>query len=83
MPVTDEDPEEITSWKDWLSKNTINAVLSISTDISILTAIKAGYRIDEFCSKFVSGEMILPNVKEINGLWYIGDRLLIPHTGTI
>ncbi len=36
-----------------------------------------------FVKKFVSGEKILPNVREVNGLWYIGDRLLIPRTGNI
>ncbi len=59
------------------------SALLIATDERVLKDIRNGYLSDEFCKKFVSGEKILPNVREVNGLWYIGDRLLIPHTGNI
>ncbi len=84
--VTDSDPEEILSWKKWLTQNTshsINATFSISSDTKMLDTITSGYKDDEFCTKFTSGESILPEVKEINGLWYIGDRLLVPRVGSI
>ncbi len=84
-PVTDADPEEISSWKDWLAKNTssVNMTFSISSDMKMLDMIRSGYKDNKFCSKFVSGDLILPEVKEINGLWYIGDRLLVPRVGMI
>lgn len=84
--VTDSDPEEISSWKEWLAQNTthsVNAMFSISSDTKMLDMIRSGYKDNEFCTKFVSGESILLEVKEINGLWYIGDRLLVPHAGSI
>ncbi len=48
-------------------------VNQISADKAFLNKLKAGYSSDEFCKKFVSGQSILLNVWEINGLWYIGD----------
>ncbi len=80
-PVTDSDPEEILPWKKWLTMNTsnlINATISISSDTKMLDMIQASYQHNKFCNKFISGESILPEVKEINILWYIGDCLLIP-----
>ncbi len=85
-PVTDSDPDEISSWKDWLAQNmtsSVNATLSISSDSKMLDTIHDGYKNDDFCTKFISGETILPEVKEINSLWYIGDRLLVPQVGSI
>ena len=55
----------------------VNAVLSITYDPDILKRIKDGYSNDEFCvhvSKTGMNGWTLSN-----GLWYIGDRLLIPH----
>jgi hypothetical protein len=61
---------------DELDPNSINAVLSIATDESILKKIKIGYTEDEFCKRVASSSM--KGWHESNGLWYIGDRLLIP-----
>lgn len=89
-PVPDINPTEVDCWKSWLKAVSLlisaslvasvqqQASLLISTDERVLKDIKAGYLTDLFCKKFISGESILPNVKEVNGLWYIGDRLLIP-----
>jgi hypothetical protein len=52
-------------------------VLSVTTDHSILDKIKAGYETDEFC-KHVTGTS-MKGWSTSNGLWYINDRLLIPH----
>ncbi len=93
--VPDCDPSEVDSWKSWLEAATLmhssvpvmavqqKSALLIATDERVLKDIRNGYLSDEFCKKFVSGEKILPNVREVNGLWYIGDRLLIPRTGNI
>ncbi len=85
-PVMDSDLEEISSWKEWLTMNTsnsINTTISISSDNKMLDTIKASYQHNEFCNKFISEELILPEVKEINGIWYIGNHLLVPQVGSI
>ncbi len=79
--VPDADAAEVqaNNWSQWLgSQKSVNAVLNIEIHKHILDDIKLGYSNNEFCKKFVSGQSILPNVKDINGLWYIGDQLLIP-----
>ncbi len=93
--VPDADPAEVDCWKSWLEAASPSilatpvasvqqqSLLLISTDERVLKEIKAGYLTDQFCKKFVTGKNILPNVKEVNSLWYIGDRLLIPHTGNV
>jgi hypothetical protein len=59
----------------------VGAVLAIATDQTVLDAIKAGYASDGYCLKIASSSM--PGSKCINGLWYVGDCLLIPRTGNI
>jgi len=54
----------------------IGAVLSITTDQTVLDTIKAGYASDDYCLKIAASCM--PGTTYINGLWYIGDHLLIP-----
>jgi hypothetical protein len=49
--------------------------LEITSDASILAKIKAGYIDDEFCKRVAASKM--KGWQQINGLWYIGDRLLI------
>jgi hypothetical protein len=44
--------------------------------MSILKQIKEGYLQDEFCKRVAATEM--KGWRKANGLWYIGDRLLIP-----
>ena len=61
----------------------INAILSIATDPSVLQTIQNGYTLDEFCKKVIASPNSTPGLSSSNGLWYIGDRLLIPRTGTI
>jgi hypothetical protein len=71
-------PDEKLSETEW-SRNSINAILSISTDENILKSIKEGYTVDPFCKKLITNGTSVHGVTERNGLWYIGDRLLIPH----
>ena len=52
------------------------AILSVTTDKSILEKIKAGYLMDEFCKRVASTSM--KGWNSSNGLWYINDCLLIP-----
>lgn len=84
--VDDFDPDEVPCWQAWLAKHPVASVqssLEISADNCLLDSILEGYKNNEFCHKFVTGQKILPNVCEVNNLWYIGDRLLIPRTGNI
>jgi hypothetical protein len=55
--------------------------LSISTDKSFLRDVKGGYLEDKFAKKLTAGAMI-PGVREENRLWYVGDHLVIPRTGS-
>jgi hypothetical protein len=65
------------------SKPSVNAILSITTDPSVLHMIQDGYLNDDFCKKIIASPESTPGVSTANGLWYIGDRLLIPRTGII
>ena len=59
----------------------INANLSIIMDKSILLQILARYKEDEFCKHVAASSM--KGWHELNGLWYIGMRLLIPHVANL
>lgn len=60
------------------SSVSVNSVLRITTDISVLQNIKAGYLHDKFCKKLTDNHTSIVGVKKVNDLWYIGDCLLIP-----
>jgi hypothetical protein len=61
----------------------IHATISITADPSVLKTIRNGYSDDEFCKKVILSAPSTAGISTSNGLWYIGDRLLIPCTGTI
>jgi hypothetical protein len=61
--------------------NPVAAILSTTTDLSVLESIKHGYTLDEYCAKLTCSA--IPGTKCINGLWYVGSCLLIPRTGEI
>jgi hypothetical protein len=52
-------------------------------DVAVITQIKKGYEGDAFCKKLISAGSSVPGVKEVNGLWYVGSRLLIPRVGSV
>jgi RNase H-like domain found in reverse transcriptase/Integrase zinc binding domain len=60
---------------------TVNAVLKITSDNDILKMIRDGYKEDEFCKRIASSNMKGWTLS--NGLWYIGDRLLIPQVTSL
>ena len=62
-------------------KHPIGAVISITTDHSVLESIKTGYKSDVFCLHLA--ENTVPGAHLVNSLWYISDRLVIPRTGDI
>ena len=59
----------------------INAILTITTDRDILERIKTGYLQDEFCKHVTTTSM--KGWRLVNDLWYIGNRLLIPRVTDI
>ena len=59
----------------------INATSCITTDLSVLEAIKTGYATDDFCQHL--SQVDTPGAKFVNRLWYVGDRLLIQRVGDI
>ena len=77
----DENTDDLPPHAIW--SNSINAVLSVTTDTSVLADIIQGYKLDTFCKKVVESGSNMKGVRESNGLWYIGDRLLIPRVADI
>jgi hypothetical protein len=45
--------------------------------------IQDGYAADEFCQKIIKSGSPTQGVSTSNGLWYVSDRLLIPHYSNI
>ncbi len=78
VPDADLNEVQANNWSQWASSNAVHSVLNIEIHKRILKDIKLGYDKDEFCKKFISGQSILLNIKQVNGLWYLGDYLLIP-----
>jgi hypothetical protein len=55
------------------------STMSISADKMFLDEIKAGYQEDNWVTKtLVEARPSLPGIKLVNGLWYVGDCLVIP-----
>jgi hypothetical protein len=57
--------------------------MMLEADASLLDEIRHGYKSDKYCKKLKSASASFSDLKEINGLWYIGNRLIVPRTGTI
>jgi hypothetical protein len=61
----------------------VSAVLSIAVNKEVLTKIKASYSKDVFCVQLALKALSDRSIKQKDGLWYIHDHLVIPHTGSI
>ena len=59
------------------------AFLTINTDPLLLKTVLAGYHSDPFCIKLLNSSESVPSLTERDGLLYIGDRLVVPHVGTL
>ena len=59
------------------------AVLTVSTDSKLSGDIKSGYETDAFCQRILRNRESFPAIKVVDGLIYIGSRLVIPCAGTI
>ena len=62
----------------WSHKSSIPiaAILQISMDTCILNDIKKGYKEDKFWTQLSTCGMC--RITQVNGLWYMGLRLIIP-----
>jgi len=65
------------------ASHSVNATLCITTDPSILHDIQNGYQHDDFCKRLMEPTFNLKGVSSSNGLWYIGDWMIIPHVNNI
>jgi hypothetical protein len=85
MPSLDEncDSDAEDELECCVLNTSFNAVLSVSADEKFLHDIHTGYEVDDFCRKLSSSEQGMPGIHLVNGLWYIGDRLLIPCYGSL
>jgi hypothetical protein len=79
--LTNEGESPVPRHDAWLNNNSVNVTLSISADESFLCDVKEGYIEDNFAKKLMAGSTI-PGVHEAHGLWYVGNRLVIPRTGS-
>ena len=61
----------------------VAATLAISTDPKISEDIKVGYQSDPFCQRVMKNLESFPGTKIVDGLIYIGSRLVVPRVGTI
>ena len=69
-------------WNNWMKAASCNTVMHVSADKSFLEAVRKGYLEDAFCKKLASAETSIKGMSCRNGLWYVGDRLIIPRVGT-
>jgi hypothetical protein len=61
----------------------VASVLTVSSDPKISGDIRVGYTSDSFCQKILKNQDSFPTVKVVDGLIYIGSRLVVPRVGTI
>jgi hypothetical protein len=50
----------------------------VSVDDDMISRIRSGYKADPWCQKLISASRGMPEVRLKDGLWFIGDRLIVP-----
>ena len=75
--------EAATALADGLEIISVSTTLNISTDKLLLQEIWDGYTIDPWCKKLPSTTASWPDLQLRDGLWYVGNQLIIPHTGSL
>jgi hypothetical protein len=66
-----------------LTLELVTAVFSIATDSALLRDILKGYSVDPFCMKLVKNFLSVPGLMKVEGLFYLGSRIVIPRFGDI
>ena len=59
------------------------AVLSVAMDPKLSEAIRVGYGSDLFCQRLRKNLDSFPTIKVVDGLIYMGSRLVVPRVGTL
>jgi hypothetical protein len=57
--------------------------LSITADKDFLRMLREGYDWDPWTKSLISAAHGINNLKLIDGLWFLDDRLLIPNAGSL
>ena len=78
LPVGEATPSVQSRHESWMA-GLVNVTMTISVDQSFQNDVKRGYLEDNFVKKIATGTNV-PGMHEENGLWYVGDRLIIPCT---
>ena len=77
----EENEDNAPLWQKWTGGT--NAVLSVAADQEFLENIRNGYKTDAFCKQVLAGTHKMNGIAEKDGLWYIGDRLLVQGLGLV
>ena len=72
------DNTPLTSIASLVSVNPAKTKISLSYDEDTLLTLREAYRNDPWCQKLISASCGIPNLNIKNGLWFLGDRLIIP-----
>lgn len=59
------------------------STLEITADKSFLQAIRSGYEIDKWCKTLPAAAVSWPELAFCDGLWYVGNRLIIPQVNNL
>jgi len=87
-----EDPITVFAPKEKPAMCTIVAVLvdaaprnsfRVTIDDDLLAKVKESYKTDTWCQKLLCASECLPSVQNRNGLWYIGERLVVPKESSL
>jgi len=72
MPVNGNDEVGLTA-----------ATMAVLVDTQLSNDIRAGYETDAFCQRILKNRDSFPAIKVVDGLIYIGSRLVVPRVGSI
>ena len=63
---------------DSASNSQTATLTTISIDDKLITDIQSGYNTDPWCQKLLSASKGMPELTVKNGLWFLGNRLIVP-----
>jgi hypothetical protein len=76
-PITDANDKLVPNYEAWRA-STLASVLNILADMKFLNDIRLSYASDPFCVKMIGSKASFSTLTNVNDLWYVGDRLLVP-----
>ena len=75
-------PEELPARETGLL-GAVGAVMTVSADPKLSGDIRSGYKSDSFCQKVLANLDSFPSAEVVDGLIFLGSRLVIPRVGRI